>query len=388
MAEKAKTTEDDYSLSKKSPDTRIQAPALPYAPRDPKTYRPAIGLIACGGITQTHLKAYKKAGYNVVALCDLVEERALKRQKEFYPGADVYTDYREVLARDDIEVVDIATHPPERVPLIEDALKAGKHVLSQKPFVIDLDTGERLVALAERQGVKLAVNQNGRWAPHFSYIREAVRNGLVGDILGAHLGVHWDHTWIMNTPFNDVHDLILYDFAIHWFDFVNSILPDRTLRRVYASKTPALGQTAKPPMLAQALIEFDGGQASLVFDAHIPVGSLDHTYIGGTRGAITSSGPSLSKQTVTLYTQDGHARPTLEGAWFPDGFHGTMGELLSAIEEDREPGNNARQNLRGLELCFAAIASATEGTPKAPGQVRQLPAGSAPLAMDPRKGRS
>src|SRR5687767_10531472 len=123
-------TEDDYSLSKKTPNKRMEAPDLPYQPRDPKRYRPKIGLIACGGITATHLKAYKKAGYDVVALCDLVEERAKKRQKEFYPDAFVTTDYLEVLARGDIEVVDIATHPPERVPLIEDALKAGKHVLS------------------------------------------------------------------------------------------------------------------------------------------------------------------------------------------------------------------------------------------------------------------
>src|SRR6185437_7274825 len=97
MAATAK--EDDYSLRKKSPDSALAAPTLAYQPRDPKTYRPAIGLIACGGITETHLKAYKKAGYNVVALCDLIEERARKRQKQFYPNADVYTDYRDLLAR-------------------------------------------------------------------------------------------------------------------------------------------------------------------------------------------------------------------------------------------------------------------------------------------------
>ena len=44
---------------------------------------------------------------------------------EFYPKAHVYTDYRDVLARDDIEVVDIATHPDQRPPIIEAALRAG-----------------------------------------------------------------------------------------------------------------------------------------------------------------------------------------------------------------------------------------------------------------------
>jgi hypothetical protein len=57
-----------------------------------------------------------------------------------------------------------------------------------------------------------------------------------------------------------------------------------------------------------------------------------------------------------------------------------MGELLSSIEENRTPLNNARDNLQSLAFCFAAIASATEGQPKTVGQVRRLPEGSAPFA--------
>ena len=55
------------------------------------------------------------------------------------------------------------------------------------------------------------------------------------------------------------------------------------------------------------------------------------------------------------------------------GFRGTMGELLCSIEEDREPMNGARENLRSLALCFAAIAAANEGCAKTPGEVRRLP---------------
>ncbi len=138
MAEKTTTTNAD--TSRKSADAPMPAPELPYKPRHPENYRPKIGMIASGGITETHCKAYKKAGFEVVALCDLIEERAKKRQTQFFPNAFVTTDYRELLKRDDIEVVDIATHPAERLPLIEAALLARKHVLSQKPFVLDLDS--------------------------------------------------------------------------------------------------------------------------------------------------------------------------------------------------------------------------------------------------------
>jgi hypothetical protein len=74
-----------------------------------------------------------------------------------------------------------------------------------------------------------------------------------------------------------------------------------------------------------------------------------------------------------LHTAAGQVLPDLEGCWFPDGFHGTMGELLCAIEENREPSNGARNNLRSLELCFAAVASAENRRPVVPGTVRKLP---------------
>lgn len=365
--------DDEYGKSSLPSTTQIAAPELSYLPRDPHHYRPSIGLIGCGGIAAYHLAAYRDAGYNVVALCDTHADRARVRQASYYPEADVYTDYRDVLRRDDIEVIDIATHPSQRVPIIEAALVARKHVLSQKPFVLDLDFGERMVALADRQGVQLAVNQNGRWAPHFAYLRGAVRSGLLGKLASAQLAVHWDHSWVIDTPFNDIHDLVLYDFAIHWFDIVSCFFGDRQPDRVFASTARAADQLARPPMLAQVLIDYPQAQANLSFNATVVYGQEDRTFLAGTNGSATSIGPSLSEQTVTVYTPTGYGSPPLEGTWFHNGFHGTMAELLCAIEEGREPTNSARNNLSSLALAFAAIASAHEGAPKVPGEVRRLP---------------
>lgn len=345
---------------------------VPYLPQDPKSYRPGIGLIGCGNISREHLLAYRAAGYRVLALCDVDLARADKRRREFYPEATVTTDPADLLRRDDIEVVDITTHPPIRPPLIEAALRARKHVLSQKPFVLDLDVGQRLVDLADSQGVRLAVNQNGRWAPHWSYIREAITRGLLGTISGVHLAVHWDHGWTLGTPFEKVRHLILYDYAIHWFDIVNCFLRDRPAKRVFASFAFSQMQTVGVPLLAQALMEFDGAQASLAFDADTPFGSQNRTYVAGSLGSAWSVGPSDRVQQLTVATREGTIEPPLTGSWFPDGFHGTMGELLRAIEENREPSNSGANNLQSLALCFAAIASAESHQPVVPGSVRKL----------------
>lgn len=364
--------EDDYGLSQKEDAPEIAAPVLPYQPRDPQRYRPAIGLIGCGGIAGQQLRAYRHAGYRVTALCDHSEDKARAYQTELYPAAIVTTDYRALLAQPEIEVVDIATHPAERVELIEAALTAGKHVLSQKPFVTDLETGERLAALADTQGVKLAVNQNGRWAPHFSYLRHALTAGVIGEVQSVNFALHWDHNWIIGTAFEQMSHLLLYDFAIHWFDLATCFFGERCAQRVFATATNAIGQRAKTPMLAQVLVEFDGGQATLSFNANVTHGQEDRTVIAGTTGTLVSSGPSLSEQTVRIYTADGWAKAALTGTWFRAGFHGAMAELLCAIEENRTPLNNARDNLRSLALCFAAIASATDGQAKVPGQIRRL----------------
>ena len=107
------------------------------------------------------------------------------------------------------------------------------------------------------------------------------------------------------------------------------------------------------------MIEFEGGQASLAFDADTHYGPQDHTYVTGSAGTLTSVGTDYQKQKVTIYTAAGHASPKLVGTWFPDGFHGTMGELLRAIEEGREPENGRAGTCAGwrfvLRRCGAAI---------------------------------
>jgi predicted dehydrogenase len=256
--------------------------------------------------------------------------------------------------------------------MIQAALESSKHVLSQKPFVLDLDTGQKLVDFADKQNVKLAVNQNARWAPHYSYIRQAIAAGHVGQILSAHLSVHWDHNWIAGTAFDNVRHIVLYDFAIHWFDLIACFFAGHAPIRVYATTARSPAQKAKPTLLGQAVIEFDSGQASLSFDADAKFGPQDRTYIAGTEGTLTSLGKDFTKQTVTLYTKRGVAKPKLRGTWFPDGFHGTMAELLRSIEQNREPQNSARNNLPSLALCFAAVESAETGTPQVPGQVKSL----------------
>lgn len=361
---------DDYALTSRAAAT-VPAPDLPYRPPRPQR-RHAIALVGAGGISFAHLDAYRAHGLHVAAILSRDVEKARARAAEFFPDAEVMTDYAALLARPDIDVIDLTPHPEDRIPLIEAALTAGKHVLSQKPFVTDLAVGERLCDLAQARGLQLAVNQNGRWAPHMAWMRAAVQAGLIGEVTGVHCGLHWDHRWIAGTPFEDMADVVLYDFGVHWFDFVTSIL-GRLAARVQAQAVVAPFAGLRPPMLATAMMDFGTAQASLTFDAATPFGPRDATYIAGSKGSLISTGPDLGAQSVELHTAEGVARPVLAGQWFNDGFAGTMGALLCAIESGTPPENSARGNLMSLANCFAALQAARSGTAAVPGKVRARP---------------
>ena len=308
--------------------------------------------------------------------CATSTARAPKqRRNEFYPKAFVTDDYRRSAGsrrRRSGRHHDASARAAAAGR--SGALRAGKHVLSQKPFVLDLDVGERLADLADKMGVKLAVNQNARWAPHFSYIREAARTGLLGTIDAVHCDVHWDHSWVEGGPFEDVDHLILYDFAIHWFDFLTTLMGHAQAAPRLRHASPRRHANHPPAAVGPGddRIRIGAGLARLRrLHAIRPASTARSSSAAKARSAARARRVEI--QTVELVTKKGTVRPKLKGCWFPDGFHGTMGELLCAIEEKREPSHSARNNLASLALCFAAVASAERGEPVVPGTVRRLP---------------
>ncbi len=332
---------------------------LDFRPHDPKKYHPGIGIIGCGAIVFSHLKGYQLGKYRIVAMAD-IDEKNLKEKALLVPGAKIFTDYRELLALPEIEVVDCATHPAPRVQIIKDALEAGKHVLSQKPFVLDLQVGKELVKLAKKKKLLLAVNQNGRWSPDWNYAYQAIHTGLIGEVMSAHMCVYRDQSRIADGEHDKIRHTALCDWGIHWFDILRCWI-NKEPKRVFVSVAKAPNQKASTPLLAQAIIEYENAQATLVFDLSQSIGQGTSFFIGGTEGAIVGTGPDLNHQVLELRRSEGTYCPNFEGSSPFDPFRGTMGELLCAIEENREPWNSAEDNLNSLRLCFAACSSADKG---------------------------
>jgi predicted dehydrogenase len=342
----------------------VSAAEVAYLPTDPASCETPIALIGCGGISGFHLAAYAAAGYRVVALCDIVAERARARRDEYFPDADIYTDHHELLARPDVEVVDIATHVDVRPRLVRDALDAGKDVLSQKPFARTITTGRELIDRARTHNRLLAANQNGRWAPHFSYLLATIRAGLIGDVTSADFWENWPHDRVVagNEVFSNMQDLLLLDFGIHWFDLIAQIFAGKQANEVTARVMKVPGAEIPVPTNAQVLIDFDDAQASIRFRGSSHYNEEAGFRIEGTAGVITHTGAWLGGPSITVTTAAGSEHVDLEGEWFTNGMHGAMAELLKAREEGRLPANDASTVLPSLQLCYAALQSARELT--------------------------
>lgn len=337
-----------------------------------------IGLVGCGWVASMQLAAYREAGFSVVALTDHTAAKAERLRDAYYPDAVVHPDVGSLLADATVQVVAIATHPVGRISLVEQALLAGRDVLSQKPFVEDLDDGERLCELADGLGRTLAVDTNGRWAPHFAALVDAVERGRVGTITSADFWVYWPHdAVVVDMPaFADMEDLVLYDFGIHWFDLVGALVPGPA-RVVSAQVGRRLGQRISAPTQAQVLVDYDEAQVSLRFRAAERRAERGGYRVDGQRGSVLHEGASLGGPCVAVVTGEGDDESgiVLEVAtdWFGPGLTGTMAELLTALDEGRTPTNTARSSLPGLALCFAAVEAARTGHPVVPGDVRRRP---------------
>lgn len=335
-----------------------------YQPQFPTNYHPKIGLIGCGSIAKTgHLPAYQKYGLKVAGVYDPRPEAVVGVQEQFGVSR-IYKSEDELFEDPEIEVVDIATHPPERVSLMRKALLAGKHILSEKPFAPDIDSAKEIIALAERQNLKVAVNQSGRWGPPWRVATLLIQQGLIGDPFEVthyfDVNFAW---WIPGTIFDTLKNYAIYDYAIHWIDITRCWMGNKKAIGVRAReyRTPHQPIESIAPYGMWIELVYEDGSNAMIRSAGTSEtkkgGHLfwAHGSLGTIRGSI-----QLGSDYVELEKGDISARYHLEGAWYMDGFAGAMGELLCAIDEHREPYHSAQHNLLSLQLTLAACRSSDQ----------------------------
>lgn len=160
-----------------------------HAPVRPAGGKLRVGVIGAGDISQYHLAAWRKlSAVDVVALCDLDAARARHRASAFAVPR-TYTDAAAMFAAERLDAVDIATWRETHRPLARLAADRAVHVLCQKPLAPTLAEAAALVSDVDGR-IRLMVNENRRFAPHFRLIRRWLDEGRVGEVRQCIMTMH------------------------------------------------------------------------------------------------------------------------------------------------------------------------------------------------------
>jgi predicted dehydrogenase len=327
-----------------------------------------IAVVGAGNISAAHLGAYAKHPdrVRVVACCDPVAERR-EWARSTYGVENTYASVAEMIDAGGWDTAVVATPTHARVEAVAALAAAGKHVLAEKPLSDNFADARKIVESCATAGVRLAVNQNFRFAYAFGLARTLVEEGRIGAVIGIDhddLTFRQDKGWRLEQPRH-----ALSVMGIHWFDGFRLLLGlDRPATwlscRTYSS--PAIDCAGETDASVQIL--FDDTPVSYVQSFSSAVKRTETLVFGET-------GTLRLDYTRVLLERPGDGDPVQvdnpyagRNRW--DSMYASLTRLLEAIETDTEPPNSGRDNLATVGLLDAAYRSAAERRPVTPEPAR------------------
>ncbi len=195
-----------------------------------------LGLVGCGDFGEYCMETYAGLdGVEPVAAADNVRASADRVAKRF--GVVAIYDAAELIARDDVDLVHLATPPSSHHSLATAAVAAGKHVLCEKPLAVELAHADEMVAAAGERGVILPVNFVLRHSPVAEVVKAVIDSGVLGQCLHGSFEnfasdgkLHPKH-WFWDKA---VSGGIFVEHAVHFFDLYAHWLGDADLLNAHA----------------------------------------------------------------------------------------------------------------------------------------------------------
>jgi predicted dehydrogenase len=348
---------------------------LDYLPRLPRNKSVGIGCIGAGFImADCQLVAYRQAGFNPLAI-------AARRQEQADAVAfrhqipHVFTNYRELLKRTDIEVIDIAVPPDNQFEIIREIVNHADHirgVLAQKPLGVNFAQAVEIVRLCREAGITLAVNQNMRYDQSVRACQSLLTHGDLGTPVFAMIDMRAIPHWM---PWQSRQGWVtLRIMSIHHLDTFRFWFGDPV--RVFASIRPdPRTRFAHEDGICLYILEYADGLRAMgcddVWSGPAKEGSASDIGINwrieGTTGMAkgTIGWPNYPDRTpstldyTTTASNEWH-RPRWNEVWFPDAFVGPMAQLLCALEDNTQPEISGEDNLRTMALVEGCYVSARE----------------------------
>ncbi len=319
------------------------APADAYTLELPRSPRPIVILGAGGIVRDAHLPAYRKAGFEVAALCDVNEERARALAADYGIPQAFGSIGAAVAAAPPGAVFDIAL-VPDQFPAALEALPDGSAVLIQKPLGNSLAEARALVDLCHRKRLVAAVNTQLRFAPQVAGARSLIASGAIGELFDIEIRISVNTPWEMFPFVFGMERLEFTMHSIHYMDLVRSFLGNPTgvsaltvghpLKELASTRSVIVFRYADRPLRVVISTNHDHDYGSRFEESFIKW--------EGTKGAVRAQlgllldypagGPDALDYVLRDEPDEGWRPISFEGSWFPDGFIGSMSALQRFVE--------------------------------------------------------
>jgi predicted dehydrogenase len=348
----------------------LQKAAEPHIP-EKKDYK--IGIIGAGFIVRNcHLVAYRKAGFNPIAISGLDMNQNREVAKEHNLDL-IYQDWHEMVDNEDIEIIDIAVPPHVQLEIVEYICtkKHVKGILCQKPIAMSKDDAKKIVELGDAAGIPIGVNSNMRYDQSIRSLKYVLDHGLIGKPVIASIDMRAIPDW--QKFLEKYQKLELYSMGIHHIDAFRYLFGNPQ-KITCVCRTDPRTKFAHTDGITQYTFQYDDGLLATSLDdvwAWPGEPCKKDNYInwrvegmeGFAEGDIGwhKREPEFCGSTLKLANKqlkENFIEPKWTTQWFPDAFIGTMSSLMSAIEKGEDPEISARDNIYTMacvEACYKSI---------------------------------
>ena len=327
-----------------------------------------IGIIGCGKITQVRHapECEKNPSVTIAGFFDRVPERAGAMSKQY--GGKVYGAYEEMLQDPDVDAVIVCTANATHAEISVAALKAGKHVLCEKPVAISVEEAERIGQEVERSGKLFMVAQNQRFDRVNRKAKELLQAHAIGDVITfrsefCHGGPEqWsiDTTNSMYTRKNETFLGALGDVGIHKIDLMRWMLEDE-MTEVSASvntlqKRDSSGKLLEVDDNAVIVTRTQKGSQGTIFASWTNYGRCESSAIVfGTTGTMHIS-DSVTDSTILIERAAGRR----EAYTFPAQPNSGIADAFAAAIAGGAPSPvSIVDGIRGMKVVMAALESSS-----------------------------
>lgn len=326
-----------------------------------------VALIGTGTWGNIHAQTYTEyPRAALAAVCDLNQERAHKTAAQ-YGVSRVYTDYRKMLKEDGIDAVAIVTPDFAHREIIEEAARAGKHIIVEKPLATTHEDLARITEAVTNAGVKFMVDFHNRWSPPLAVARNDIEEGKLGDLISGYLRLNNTFYVPLKMLAWSASSSILWFLGSHAVDTLRYLFQDEIVRVYSVSRSGVLRALGLDvPDIYQTILEFKNGPIATIENHWIMPDSSPKlndfkVNILGSKGMFNMD--LTHNQLIERYLANGCDRPDASGDPVIRGrhvgfVHESIKHFVDCVADGKDPEVTLDDGVRVSKVILAIMESA------------------------------